>query len=120
MIIRNHRELQEVCQSEEFGRLFITPDAEQKIMDSLKLNVELLVSSYGEDGSGGYISIIPHSISTEKGESEYLAELAKFNLEPDAWEYDDLLAKSELEEVRLRLYILTEQHLLLLYVKQRE
>lgn len=110
--------MEEASKSEEFSRLFITPGAEQIIMDSLWQNVELLVDAYGEDGSGGYISIIPHSISTEEGTSEYLAELAVYNLQPDMWEFDDLLVQSENEQVRLQLFAMTECNLLLLYVKK--
>lgn len=55
MRIRNLNELEEASKSEEFARLFITPEAEQIIMDSLRQNVELLVDAYGEDGSGGYM-----------------------------------------------------------------
>lgn len=118
MRIRNLNELEEASKSEEFARLFITPGAEQIIMESLRQNVELLVAAYGESGSGGYISVIPHSISTEEGASEYLAELAVFNLQPDMWEFDDLLVQSENEQVRLQLFAMTECNLLLLYVKK--
>lgn len=110
--------MEEARKSEEFARLFIMPEAEQIIMDSLRQNIELLVDAYGEDGSGGYISVISHSISTEEGESEYLAELAVFNLQPDMWELDDLLVQSENEQVRLQLFAMTECNLLLLYVKK--
>lgn len=110
--------MEEACKSEEFARLFIMPEAEQIIMDSLRQNIELLVDAYGEDGSGGYISIIPHSISSEEGASEYLAELAVHNLQPDMWEFDDLLVQSENEQVRLKLFAMTECNLLLLYVKK--
>lgn len=118
MRIRNLNELEEACKSEEFARLFIVPGAERLIMDSLRQNVELLVDAYGEDGSGGYISVIPYDISTEEGASEYLAELAVFNLQPDMWEFDDVLVRSATEQVRLQLFVLTEYHLLLLYVKK--
>lgn len=118
MKIRNHNELQEVCQSEAFGRLFITPDAEQIIIEALKLNVELLINSYDEVGSGGYIYIVPHSITSAEGENEYLAELAKYNLEPDMCEFDDLLVQSETEQIHLQLFTMTEYNLLLLYMKK--
>ena len=118
MIIRNHSELEEACQSEEFGRLLITPEAEKIIMDSLRFNVELLVDAYGGDGGGGYIVIIPNSIDTEAGANEYLAELGRHNLTPDMAEFDDLLVQSESEQVRLQLFAMTEFNLLLLYMKK--
>lgn len=118
MIIRNHNELQEVCQSEAFGRLFITSDTRETIMESLNRHVKLLVDAYGEDGSGGYIYIIPHSITSAEGASEYLAELTKYNLEPDMCEFDDLLMQSPTEQVHLQLFAMTEYNLLLVYLKK--
>lgn len=118
MRIRNLNELEEASKSEEFARLFITPGAEQIITDSLRQNVELLVTAYGKSGRGGYICAIPHSISTEEGASEYLAELAVFNLQPDMWEFNDILVQSDTEQVHLQLFAMTECNLLLLYVKK--
>ena len=120
MRIKNLNELEEASKSEEFARLFIMPGEEKIIMDSLRQNVELLVDAYGEDGSGGYISVIPHSISTEEGASEYLSELAAFNVQPDMWEFDDVLAQSDTEQVRMQLFAMTECNLLLLYIKKGE
>ena len=61
MRIRNQNELEEASKTEVFARLFIAPEAQQVIMDSLRQNVERLVDAYGEDGRGGYISIIPQT-----------------------------------------------------------
>lgn len=118
MRIRNLNELEEASKTEVFARLFIVPEAEQVIMDSLRQNVERLVDAYGEDGGGGYISIIPHDISGEKGANEYLAELARFNLEPDMCEFDDLLVQSETEQIHLQLFAMTEYNLLLVYMEK--
>lgn len=118
MRIRNQNELEEASKTEVFARLFIAPEAQQVIMDSLRQNVERLVDAYGEDGRGGYISIIPHDISGEEGANEYLAELARYNLEPDMCEFDDLLVQSETENIHLQLFSMTEYNLLLLYMKK--
>ena len=83
MTIRNCKELEEAYQTELFGRLLITPEAEGMIKENLERNLEMLIDAYGEDGIGGYIRIIPDSISTEEGQSEYLAELAKYKLEQE-------------------------------------
>lgn len=118
MIIKNHKELQEAYQTKVFDRFFITPEARTIIMASLERNVKLLEDAYGSGGSGGYIRIISNSVSTEKGANEYLAELAKYNLEPDMWEFDDVLVQSDTEQIHLQLFAMTEFNLLLLYVKK--
>ena len=117
MIIRNRKELEEAYQTEMFGRLFITPEAESIIKENLERNLEMLIDAYGDDGAGGYIKIIANSISTEEGQNEYLAELDKFKLEPDDCEFDDILVQSDTEQVHLQLFAMTEFNLLLLYVK---
>ena len=117
MIISNRKELEEACQTEMFGRLFITPEAEGIIKENLESNLEMLIDSYGDDGAAGYIRIIPNSISTEEGQSEYLAELAKYMLEPDDSEFDDVLVETDAKQIRLQLFVMTEYNLLLLYVK---
>lgn len=118
MIVRNHRELAETYRTEQFGRFLITPDAEGIIKETLERNLQLLEGAYGDEGAGGYIRLIPSSISDEDGANEYLAELAKFNLTADMCEFDDLLVKSDATEVRLQLFAMTEYNLLLLYVKK--
>lgn len=40
MVVRNRRELLEAYRTEEFGRLFITPDAEMIIKESLEYNLQ--------------------------------------------------------------------------------
>ena len=99
MIIRNRKELEEAYQTDVFDRFFITPEARRIIKENLHRNLELLVDSYGDEGAGGYIKIIPNSISTEEGQNEYLAELAKWNLQPDSislepfeQKFDDIVA----------------------------
>lgn len=118
MIVRNHRELLEAYRTEKFDRFLITPNAEGIIKESLEHNVQLLVDAYGEDGSGGYIRIIPSSIDAEDGANEYLAELAKFNLKPELCEFDDTLVQSGTEQIHLQMFAMTEYNLLLLYVKK--
>lgn len=120
MIIRNRKELEEAYQTEMFGRLFITPEAESIIKENLERNLEMLIDVYGDDGAGGYIRIIPNSISTEDGQSEYLAELAKYKLEQEDCEFNDILVESDTEQIRLQLFAMTEYNLLLLYVKDGE
>ena len=120
MIIRNYRELEETYQTDVFDRFFITPEAEGIIKENLQRNLELLVDSYGDEGAGGYIRIIPNSISTEEGRNEYLAELAKWNLQPDDYEFDDRLVQSDTESIHMLLYVMTEYNLVLLYVKDGE
>ena len=120
MIIRNRKELEEAYQTEMFGRLFITPEAESIIKDNIESNLEMLIDAYGDDGAGGYIRIIPNSISTEDGQSEYLAELAKYKLEQEDCEFNDILVESDTEQIRLQLFAMTEYNLLLLYVKDGE
>ena len=119
MIIRNRKELEEAYQTEMFGRLLITPEAEGVIKENLERNLEMLIDAYG-DGVGGYIRIIPNSISTENGQKEYLAELAKYKLEPDDCEFDDVLVETDTKQIRLQLFAMTEYNLLLLYVKDGE
>lgn len=118
MIIRNHKELLDAYQTSVFDSFFITPQAMFIVSESLERNIKLLEEAYGSGGSGGYIRIISHSLSTEEGINEYLAELSKYNLEPDMWEFDDLLVKSETEQIHLQLFAMTEFNLLLLYVKK--
>ena len=120
MIIRNRKELEEAYQTEMLGRLFITPEAEDIIKENLERNLEMLIDAYGDDGAGGYIRIIPNSISTEDGQSEYLAELAKYKLEQEDCEFNDILVESDTEQIRLQLFAMTEYNLLLLYVKDGE
>ena len=120
MIIRNYKELEEAYQTDVFDRFFITPEAESIIKENLQRNLELLVDAYGEDGAGGYIKIIPNSISTEDGQIEYLAEIAKYDLEPDDFEFDDRLVQSDTESIHMLLYVMTEYNLVLLYVKDGE
>ena len=117
MIIRNRKELEEAYQTEMFGRLFITPEAEDIIKENLEHNLKMLIDAYGDDGAGGYIRIIPNSISTENGQKEYLAELAKYKLEPDDCEFDDVLVETDTKQIRLQLFVITEHNLLILYVK---
>ena len=119
MIIRNFQEL-EAYETEMFGRLLITPEAEGVIKEILECDLQMLIDAYGDDGAGGYIRIIPDSISTEEGQSEYLAELAKYNLEPDDSEFDDVLVETDTKQIRLQLFAMTEFNLLLLYVKDGE
>ena len=119
MVVRNYRELQEAYRTQEFERFLIAPDAERIIMASLEHNMKLLVGAFGQDGKGGYIRLICNSIDTEDGANEYLAELAKYNLEPEMCEFDDLLVQSNTEEVHLQLFAMTEYNLLLLYMKKR-
>lgn len=118
MIVRNHKELYEAYRTESFGRFLITQDAEQIIKESLERNVQLLVDAYGEDGRGGYIRIMPSSIDSEDGASEYLAELSKFNLTPEMCEFDDTLVQSDTEQIHLQMFAMTEYNLLLLYIKK--
>ena len=118
MIVRNHKELYEAYRTESFGRFLITPNAEGIIKESLERNVQLLVDAYGDSGSGGYIRIIPSSIDTEDGANEYLAEMVKFNLTAEMCEFDDLLVKSDDEQIRLQMFAMTEYNLLLLYIKK--
>ena len=118
MIIRNHKELLEAYQTNVFASFFITPDAMYTVSASLEQNIKLLEDAYGDDGHGGHICIIPNNISTQDGANEYLAELAKYNLEPDMWEFDDLLVQSETEQIHLQLFTMTEYNLMLLYVKK--
>ena len=118
MVVRNRRELLEAYRTEEFGRLFITPDAEMIIKESLEYNLQLLVDAYGEDGSGGYIRIIPNSIDTKNGADEYLAELAKFYLTSELCEFDDRLVQTDTKQVHLQMFAMTEFNLLLLYVQK--
>lgn len=118
MIIRNHKELLDAYQTSVFDSFFITPQAMFIVSESLERNIKLLEEAYGSGGSGGYIRIISHSLSTEEGINEYLAELSKYNLEPDMWEFDDLLVQSETEQIHLQLFAMTEFNLLLLYVKK--
>ena len=120
MIIRNRKELEEAYQTEMFGRLFITPEAEDIIKENLERNLEMLIDAYGDDGAGGYIRIIPNSISTENGQKEYLAELDKYKLEPDDCEFDDVLVETDTKQIRLQLFVMTEYNLLILYVKDGE
>jgi hypothetical protein len=121
MLIHNFKELDEAYQTEKvFDRLFITPNAEYTIKENLGINLEMLVDAYGDDGDGGYIKVIPNSISSEDGEEEYFAELAKYGLEPDGYEFDDVLVKSDTEEVHFQLFVMTEFNLLILYVKDGE
>lgn len=118
MIVRNHRELFEAYRTEQFGKFFITPDAEGIIKASLECNVQLLVDAYGDSGSGGYIRIIPSSIDTEDGANEYLAELAKFNLTAEMCEFDDTLVQFGAKQIHLQMFAMTEYNLLLLYIKK--
>ena len=118
MIIRNHKELLEAYQTNVFDSFFIAPEAMITVSTSLEQNIKLLEDAYGDDGHGGYICIIPNSISTPDGANEYLAELAKYNLEPDMWEFDDVLVQSDTEQIHLQLFAMTEFNLLLLYVKK--
>ena len=118
MIIRNHKELLEAYQTNVFDSFFITPEAMITVSASLEQNIKLLEDAYGDDGHGGYIRIIPNSISTPDGANEYLAELAKYNLEPDTWEFDDVLVQSDTEQIHWQLFAMTEFNLLLLYVKK--
>lgn len=118
MIIRNHKELLAAYQTNVFDSFFITPEAMITVSASLERNIKLLADSYGDEGHGGYIRIIPKSISTEEGTNEYLAELAKYNLEPNMCEFDDLLVQSETEQIHLQLFTMTEYNLMLLYVKK--
>lgn len=117
MIIRNYRELEEAYQTDVFDRFFIIPEAKDVVKESLERTLEMLVDAYGEDGDGGYIRVIPSSISTEDGQNEYLAELAKYNLEPEDFDFDDILVQSHTEEVHMQLYVMTEFNLVLLYVQ---
>ena len=118
MIIRNHKELLEAYQTNVFDSFFITPEAMITVSTSLERNIKLLEDTYGDDGHGGYICIIPNNISTPDGATEYLAELAKYNLDPNMWEFDDVLAQSNTEQIHLQLFTMTEYNLLLLYVKK--
>ena len=118
MIIRNHKELLEAYQTNVFDSFFIIPEAMITVSASLEQNIKLLEDAYGDDGHGGYICIIPNSISTPDGANEYLAELAKYNQEPDMWEFDDVLVQSDTEQIHLQLFAMTEFNLLLLYVKK--
>lgn len=119
-IIKNQSDLQQAYQDGTLDRLFITGDAEQKIKGVLEENVQMLTSAYGNEGAGGYICIIPHSLSTSEGKKAYLEELGKYNLEPDMWEMDDVIASSDIEEVHLQLFVMTEYHLILLYLIERK
>lgn len=118
MEIRNHRDLERAYQEHVLDRLFITPDAERIIKQSIEMNLNILVDSYGENG--GYIKIITNSITTKEGRNEYMAELAKFNLESSICEFNDLLVSSGSESVFVQLFAMTEYNLVIVYLVKGE
>ena len=71
MEIRNHKDLERAYQEHILDRLFITSTAEKIIKESIEMNLNILVDSYGENGDGGYIKIITNCITTKEGRLEY-------------------------------------------------
>ncbi|MCQ2497708.1 MAG: hypothetical protein MJ133_01875 [Lachnospiraceae bacterium] len=119
MEIRNHRDLERAYQEHVLDRLFITPDAERIIKQSIEMNLNILLEAYKNE-DGGYIKIITNSITTKEGREEYMAELAKYNLESSICEFNDLLVSSGSESVFVQLFAMTEYNLVLVYLVKGE
>ncbi len=113
--ITNLKDLDEVVKSGGLQTFFISSDAENAVMEALYDNMHILQSNYGDKGEGGYICILTEP---DKVREEYSAELQKFYLADDGYEYDTILAMDDTAEIHLRLFVMTEYHLLLLFKKQ--
>ena len=118
MRIKNHKELKEAYLSHVMDRFFITPEAENVIKDALEYNLKLLTDSYGEDGGGGYIEVLAKDITTDEGLAEYSGILTEYNFNSDDCEFDDCLVTSGKESVHMQLFVLTEYHLILLFLSK--
>lgn len=116
--VRNLEELEQAYRSNAIDRFLISPDAEKTIKDSLEFNINLLVDAYGTEGKGGYLCVIEKRIDMPEGAKEYRAELTKYNLCADDWEFDDILVQTDSEEVHLQFFVMTEYNLLILYLQK--
>lgn len=117
--VKNRKDLEAVYQSEMIDRLFVSSEAEGVLKESLEKNVDVLVEAYGENGDGGGICIITDSLSTREGQDEYFELLQRYHLEPDMWEFNDILVQTEKEKVCLQLFVMTEYNVLVLYRIQK-
>lgn len=116
--VKNLEELEQAYRSDAIGRFFVSPEAEKTIKDSLQFNINLLVDAYGTEGNGGYLCVIENRIDTPEGEGEYRAELSKYHLCADEWEFDDVLVQIGSEEIHLQVFVMTEYNLLILCRKK--
>jgi len=88
-----------------------------RLIDAHNVNYQLVKEYY--DAFDDKRELNSYALRRVKdGADEYLAELAKFNLEPDMCEFDDLLVQSNTEETHLQLFAMTEYNVLLLYVRK--
>jgi hypothetical protein len=118
LTIKNKHDLENVIESGELTTLFSTFELKQAVIEALTLNVTLLTEAYDNDGVGGYICVMTDVVSDDNEANEYLAELAKYNLSPVEWEFDDILGTDGVIEVHMQLFVMTEWSILLVYRKK--
>lgn len=113
--IKNMKELEDAVSAGLLEPLFLSKDAGDAAMEAIRCNLDILVQNYKSEGAGGYLCLLTDEFRS--AQEEYLAELGKYNLSPDDYEYDSIIATCDGFELHTMLFILTEYHLLFVYKK---
>lgn len=116
--MKNRTELEAAYKSKTFNNLFPTADIRTAVKKVLNENMNILTTSYGVNGEGGFIAIISNSLSAKEGLDEYNELLNQYSLEPDDCEYDDIIGTFDAGDIHLELFVISDFNLLLLYVRK--
>ncbi len=118
ILLKNKEELDTAVKQGKLDPIFLSSENGEDVLASLNDVLEMLRENYGEDGEGGYIAVITKEINDDVGKDEYFYELGKYRLEPDEYEYDDVLCTDDEFEVHQQLFIAgTEWNIVLVFRK---
>ena len=115
--IINQEGLNEIIGKGVLKPLFLTSEVEQAVIEALSDNIAIYTENYGSGGSGGFIGVITENITAGVGMNEYISVLSQYHLEPDEWEFEDLLGSNGEYDVQMQLFVLTEFNILLIFKK---
>ncbi len=118
IILKNNKDLETALSQNLLLPLFMSEEVEKEVLDAINRNLELLTENYGCGGDGGYIAIITDPIDDAPGKDEYFAELEKYHLSPDCYEFEDRLGTVDGYEVLMELYVLTEFNTVIIFRKK--
>lgn len=113
----NHEELLETFTDTNIVSVYEECLAE--VIDETMKLIYVLEENYGTEGNGGFIFISEEVQETEKIQEDFNEILINYNLDENMYEYDDLIAESKCNEYRIRVYILTEFHIVYVYGKEK-